>query len=158
MNSENSYCYITDESGKITEKISQTELSSIAPDYENLKNFVVAHDIATPNHIVVNENNNLDYVIKEFGKENIDEIPVVSENNPSKILGTVWRVDVIDAYNKEILKRDLAGEVSNSMRKSSYSSSPTEIMEGLYLLEIEVPSKFIGKKIKDINFRHKIIY
>lgn len=155
MNSENSYCYITDESGKITEKISQTELSAIAPDYENLKNFVVAHDIATPNHIVVNENNNLDYVIKEFGKENIDEIPVVSENNPSKILGTVWRVDVIDAYNKEILKRDLAGEVSNSMRKSSYSSSPTEIMEGLYLLEIEVPSKFIGKKIKDIDVRNK---
>ena len=154
MNSENSYFYITDESGKITEKISQTELSAIAPDYENLKNFIVAQDIAKPNYIVVNENNTLDYAIKEFGKENIDEIPVVSEDNPRKILGTIWRVDVIDAYNREILRRDLAGEVSSSMRKDSYSS-PTEIMDGLYLLEIEVPSNFIGEKIRDIDVRNK---
>lgn len=61
---------------------------------------------------------------------------------------------MIDAYNKEILRRDLAGEVSSSMKKNSYSQ-PTEIIDGLYILEIEVPSNFIGKKIKDIDVRNK---
>ncbi|MCK4761617.1 MAG: TrkA C-terminal domain-containing protein, partial [Candidatus Aminicenantes bacterium] len=30
-----------------------------------------------------------------------------------------------------------------------------EIIEGLYLLEIEVPNIFVGKKIKDLDLRKK---
>lgn len=154
IQSDHSFFYIQDEKGLISEKISQTELSSAAPDYENLKDFVVAQDIATPNQLVVNEKDHLDYVMKEFAKENIDEIPVVSSTDPSKVLGTIWRIDVISAYNKEILKRDLAGEVSHLL-SASLNKHMVEIIEGLYLLEIEVPNIFIGKKIKDLDFRKK---
>ena len=154
MNSPHSYFYITDEEGRIVEKISQMELSAIAPDYEDLKGFVVAADIATPNTLCVTENDNLDYVMREFGKENIGEIPVVSSTDPFKILGTVWRLDVITAYNKEILKRDLAGEVSKTLTNISYRRM-VEVADGLYLLEIDVPAIFIGKKIKKLDVRNK---
>ncbi|MCP5048802.1 MAG: chloride channel protein, partial [bacterium] len=115
MTSQHQFFYIKDEKGNIVERISQVELSPIAPDYENLKDFVVAKDIATPNLLVVTEDDNLDYVMREFGKENVGEIPVVSAGDASVIVGTVWRLDVITAYNKEILKRDLAGHVSTSL-------------------------------------------
>ena len=131
IRSEHCFFYILDEQGQIAEKISQTELSPAAPDYENLKDFVVAEDIATPNFLVVNEKDHLDYVMKEFAKENIDEIPVVSSSDPTKILGSIWRIDVISAYNKEILKRDLAGEVSHLMT-ASLDKQLVEIIEGLY--------------------------
>ena len=55
IRSDHSFCYIRDRSGQITEKISQTELSAMAPDYENLKDLIVAHDISTPSLLVVNE-------------------------------------------------------------------------------------------------------
>jgi CIC family chloride channel protein len=154
INSPHSYFYIKDESGKIAERISQVELSAIAPDYENLKDFVVADDIATPNHLVVTEEDNLDYVMREFGKENVDEIPVVSCKNAANILGTVWRRDVISAYNKEILKRDLAGEVSKSLTNVSYSKM-VEVADGLFLLEIDVPTNFVNKKIINLDVRNK---
>lgn len=154
VQSEHCFFYLKDENGHITEKISQTELSSAAPDYENLKDFVVAQDIATPNRLIVNEKDHLDYVMKEFAKENIDEIPVVSHSDPAKVLGTIWRIDVISAYNKEILKRDLAGEVSHLMTATA-DNKLVEIIEGLYLLEIEVPRNFIGKKIKELDLRKK---
>jgi CIC family chloride channel protein len=154
IKSDHSFFYIPDEKGNISERISQQELSSAAPDFENLKDFVVAQDIATPNQLLVNENDHLDYIMKEFAKENIDEIPVVSEGDPTKILGTIWRIDVISAYNKEILKRDLAGEVSHLM-STSLNKQKVEIIEGLFLLEIEVPNKFIGKTIKELNLRQK---
>jgi uncharacterized protein with PhoU and TrkA domain len=154
IQSEHSFCYITDRSGEITEKISQTELSAMAPDYENLKDFIVAHDISTPNLLVVKENDHLDYVMKESSKENIGEIPVRSSKNPKKILGTIWRIDVISAYNKEILKRDLAGEVSHLV-SASLQHQLVEITDGLYLLEIETPRGFINKKIKEIDVRKK---
>ena len=135
-------------------KISQVELGTIAPEYEALKDFVLAKDIATPNMTVVNEKNNLDYVMREFGKENISEIPVISSSDPTKILGTVWRLDVITAYNKEILKRDLVGEVSNSLSNVSHRKM-VELMDGLYLQEIDVPAFFISKKIKELDVRNK---
>ncbi|MEN8154140.1 MAG: chloride channel protein [Acidobacteriota bacterium] len=154
VQSDHSFFYIVDKDKYISERISQAELSPIAPDYENIKDFVVATDIATPNHLIVKDNDHLDFVMKEFAKENIGEIPVVSSKNPKKILGTIWRIDVISAYNKEILKRDLAGEVSHLISASS-GKSPIEIVEGLYLLETEVPLKFTGKKIEELNIRNK---
>ncbi len=154
VQSEHSFFYLVDDENIIAEKISQTELAAIAPDYEHLKDIVLATDIATPNYLVVTENDHLDYVMKEFAKENIGEIPVVSSEDPTNILGTIWRIDVISAYNKEILKRDLAGEVSHLISGSS-SNKPVEVVEGLYLLEMDVPAKFIGKKIINLNIRNK---
>ncbi len=154
IQSEHSFCYIKDRSGNITDKISQTELSAIAPDYEDLKDFILAQDISTPNLLVVNETDHLDYVMKEFTKENIDEIPVVSSQASGEILGTIWRIDLIAAYNKEILKRDLAGEMSHLVSASSRNQL-VEVEDGLYLLEIETPRAFIGKQIKDIDVRNR---
>ena len=154
MSSPHSYFYLTDETGKISDKISQVELSTIAPDYETLKEFVVAADIATPNHLVVTEADNLDFVMREFGKENTDEIPVISSKDPSKILGTVWRRDVIAAYNKELLKRDLVGEVSKSLSNAS-TRKMVEVGERLFFLEIDVPAIFVGKKINKLDIRNK---
>ncbi len=154
IQSDHTFFYIVGKDKNISEKISQIELGSIAPDYEHLKDFIVATDIATPNYLIVKENDHLDYVMKEFAKENIGEIPVVSSKNPKKILGTIWRIDVISAYNKEILKRDLAGEVSHLISASS-GKAPIEIVEGLYLLETDVPLKFVGKRIDELNIRNK---
>ncbi|MCP4146409.1 MAG: CBS domain-containing protein [bacterium] len=154
INSPHNYFYIVDESGTIIEKISQVELSAIAPEYENIKDFVVADDIATDNLLTVTEDDDLDFVMKEFGKENIGEIPVISSTDPTKILGTVWRLDVITAYNKEILKRDLAGEVSKSMTNIA-SGKTVEVAEGIHLLEIDVPGGFINKNIIELGVRAK---
>ncbi len=154
INSPHNYFYIKNDEGKIFEKISQVELSAIAPDYENLKDFVVADDIATPSLLAVTEEDNLDYVMKQFGKENIGEIPVFSAETPAKIKGTIWRLDVITAYNKEILKRDLAGEVSSSLSNTA-SRKIIEVTEGLYVQEIDVPTAFIGKKIINLDVRNK---
>ncbi len=154
VQSEHNFFYILNNENIISEKISQTELAAIAPEYEHLKDIVVASDIATPNHLIVKEDDRLDYVMKEFAKENIGEIPVVSSEDPTKIVGTIWRIDVISTYNKEILKRDLAGEVSQLIADSP-SKRAIEVVEGLYLLELEIPSKFRGKKINNLDIRNK---
>ena len=154
INTDSRYLYLIDKKKDIIGKITQNELSAVAPDYENLKNIIIAEDISTPSNVVVTGSDHLDYVMKEFEKENVGEIPVVSKDDPSKILGTIWRIDVIAAYNNEILKRDLAGEVSHLMTASTYSKI-VEIAEGLFLQEIEVPDVFIGKKIRDIDVRNK---
>ncbi len=154
ISTPHSYLYIRDKSGNLSEKISQAELSTITEQYEFVKDLVVAQDFSSPNNLVVKEDDNLDYVMRQFGRENISEIPVIKNDGSGEAIGTVWRIDVISAYNKEILKKDLVGTVSNMMTDFT-RQTPVEVMDGLYMMEIEAPREFIGKKIKDIDVRNR---
>lgn len=154
ISSPHSYLYIRDKDGYLSEKISQAELSTITEQYEVVKDLVVAQDFSSPNNLVVKEDDNLDYVMRLFGRENISEIPVVKSNSTNEAVGSVWRIDVISAYNKEILKKDLVGTVSSMMAGFTHHS-PVEVMDGLYMMEIEVPRMFIGKQIKDVDVRNQ---
>jgi CIC family chloride channel protein len=155
VKSEHENLFILNSNGEIIEKISQPELAKIAPEYSNVKDFVISSDISTPIRKIFLDKDHLDYVMKEFSKENINEIPVVSSSNPSRILGTIWRIDTISAYNKEILRRDLAGELSHLLSTASGSDEMIEIAQGFFISEAETPQFFIGKSVGDLDVRNK---
>ncbi|WP_461571204.1 CBS domain-containing protein [Thermincola ferriacetica] len=58
-------------------------------------------------------NDTLDIIMKAFGEMNVDELPVVNNRLERKLIGIIHKKDVIDAYNKEILKRDMVSSVSS---------------------------------------------
>jgi len=76
---------------------------------EGLENLVVVKDLATSNVITVTENENLATAMKKIGFKNIEQIPVVDEKNPLKIIGILSRRDIVSAYNKVLIDRSLAG-------------------------------------------------
>ena len=52
---------------------------------------------------------NLDLAMNHFGRYNVDELPVLEGRHSRRLLGSVHRQQVIEAYNREIFRRDLAG-------------------------------------------------
>lgn len=75
---------------------------------EGLENLVVAGDIAVPGVITVTEGENLDRALRKIGFRNIEQLPVVAEGNPRKIVGILSRRDILSAYNKALVDRSLA--------------------------------------------------
>ena len=75
---------------------------------EDLGDLVVAKDIAIPNVITITRNESLDEALKKIGLKNIEQLPVVDENNPQKIVGILSRRDIFSAYNKALINRSLA--------------------------------------------------
>ncbi|MEA1970977.1 MAG: CBS domain-containing protein [Thermodesulfobacteriota bacterium] len=75
---------------------------------EGLGDLVVVKDISIPNVITITENKNLDEALKKIGLKNIEQLPVVDENNPQKIVGILSRRDIFSAYNKALINRSLA--------------------------------------------------
>ncbi len=75
---------------------------------EGLEKLVVAGDIAVPGVITVTEGENLDRALRKIGFRNIEQLPVVEENNPRKIVGILSRRDILSAYNKALVDRSLA--------------------------------------------------
>jgi CIC family chloride channel protein len=66
------------------------------------ENLIVAADIATTPVLTVTPDDDLHTALKRFTQKNIDEIPVVDEQEPTKILGILRRKEVIGAYDEEI--------------------------------------------------------
>ena len=74
---------------------------------EELGHLVVAKELSTTNVITVTKNEDLDSALGKIGFKNIEQLPVVDENNPRKIVGILSRRDIFAAYNKALIDRSL---------------------------------------------------
>jgi len=88
---------------------------------EGLGDLVVVKDISIPNVITITGNKNLDEALKKIGLKNIEQLPVVDENNPRKIVGILSRRDIFSAYNKALINRSLAGKTGEKGSKGRLS-------------------------------------
>ncbi len=110
LNSPFSYFPVVDGKGKMTGIFSLQDLRvSLMEDLTTLGPLIVAEDIATTDGLItVTPEDDLDMVFQKFGQKNIEEIPVVSPEDSTRLMGMVRRKDVIEAYNKEIIRRSAA--------------------------------------------------
>ncbi len=72
---------------------------------DEIKCVVPAKHLATEDVIVLHPDESLNTAIERFSIKDLDELPVVSADDPGKVIAMVSRRDVIAAYNKEVLKR-----------------------------------------------------
>jgi CIC family chloride channel protein len=73
---------------------------------EYIKGIVRAGELATENVITLKPGDNLNAATELFAMKDVEEIPVVSPDNPRQVVGVLRRRDVMEAYNREVLKQD----------------------------------------------------
>ena len=102
---------------------------------------------------VVNTKESLDMVMQLFGKFELDQIPVAEKG---QLVGTIRRGDVIEAYNREIFKLDMASGLATSLRlQQKIHSQKLALVGGLLVSEITAPSVFIGKSLSELKLRQR---
>ncbi|MFA3783681.1 chloride channel protein [Melioribacteraceae bacterium 4301-Me] len=153
MNLPHSTFYVVDNKDNIVGIITETELRPIITEYEHIREVLVARDIANSNFVTVYETDNLDHVMKIFESKDIDELPVVSSSNPTKIIGTIWRQDVIAAYNKESLKYNVADSFASELR-SIDKIGISKVADGYSIIEKKVNHNFVGKTLAQLKLRN----
>jgi CIC family chloride channel protein len=153
-NSKHPLIYVINNDQKICGCISLNEIRQTIIDYENLKNLLIARDVMNPEVITVTLDEDLDTVMKKFGRYGNDLFPVITAGTNHQIVGTVWQQDVIEVYNRQIFLRDMSGEIGSGIRKADQQKY-VPIYENYNLLEIEAPIIFIGKTLRQLNLRSK---
>ena len=113
--------------GRLAEKISKSKYNSFPVvvdgdimtgilsffDYrdvifdENLKDLLVAKDLATQKVITISLDDNLYNALEKITLEDFSILPVVSPDNPSQLLGVLTRRDIIGAYSKAVVKKSI---------------------------------------------------
>jgi CIC family chloride channel protein len=74
---------------------------------ENLKDLVVAKDLATTDLVTISLDDNLWTALEKISSKDFAVLPVVSAQATNKLEGVVSRRDIIGAYNKAVLKKSL---------------------------------------------------
>lgn len=149
LGSEHHEFFVVTDRDQLLGVIHLRELTRMLAEQEVLRPLVVAGDLMQPNPPTVNENDHLHVVLQLFSPGLVEELAVVDADS-QKMIGSVHKRDVINAYNREILRRDLAGSISSNVVVASRGQQ-VELGGGYVLQEIQPPPRFFGHTIRDLD-------
>ena len=146
--------YTINKEGHITGQITSSTLRHVLAEYENLQDVLVAKDIADPNVIHIDANENLEHAMKVFARQRVEELPVVYQDKTTQILGTLHYQDILNAYNQNVAKLSLVDGLASEF-KTLQVEEVQEVIPGFSLAEVDLPEKFIGKTIIQARLRNR---
>ncbi len=71
-----------------------------------------------------------------------------------RLIGTISKTDVIEAYNREMVKRDMVSSLTNYIG-SIDKFRQIEVMEGQMMSEMEIPGGFVNRTLQELNLRNR---
>ena len=151
QNPGNSF-YTVNNSNWVTGLITEVELRPIMTEYENVKDVLVASDVANPHIVFVNIEDDLDHVLRLFSKLHADSIPVISNEGEAKIFGAITRQEILSIYNKETLKLSLADGLSSEIKTMGDTGS-SSVAAGYSIAELSINQELIGKSLSELKIR-----
>ncbi len=146
--------FVVDDSDSLVGVISVDDIRRALPLMENLKAVAIAADVMTCPVVYVREDDNLDTVMRQFEKGNFEELPVLPAGDSMTPVSSIQRQDVIKAYNKEILKVDMAGSISARMLSANKYRS-WETVGGYVLAQMDIPPHLSNKPLESLKLRQK---
>lgn len=150
VRSRHSEFFVVNESEELIGVIELDKLRRLLFDQEDLQQLVVAEDLIVTGRPTVTERDHLDLVMRLFSHSAMDEIPVVSEKDRKKLIGVVRKEDVINARNREWLRRDLTGTLTTTVRFVG-SARQVDIGDGYVVQEILAPPTLLGRTLAELN-------
>ncbi|MCP4682815.1 MAG: chloride channel protein [Desulfobacterales bacterium] len=97
---------MVDEGGNLTGILSFLDYRDAAFD-ENLRDLVVAKDLATLDVVTVSLDDNVYDALEKITPKDFSILPVVSPDDPSQLVGIVTRGDILEAYDKAVIKKSI---------------------------------------------------
>lgn len=128
------------------------DVREVLHERDELAFVVVAADVADRTTPSVTPTDHLDHVMQLFGKTHRDELPVCASKEDSTVVGAVTRKAVIDSYNARIFAEDMTDGLASRVALAK-GNDIVEMIPGVHVSEIDVPSRWVGRKLKHLSLR-----
>lgn len=148
------YFIVVNKKGLLSGIISIDDIKNHLFEKEILQDVIIANDISVTEIETITMKDNCQQALEKMTKLNLEGLPVVDTKKPLRVRGMIWRKDIIDAYNKEIARRDITSTFANRITMKNINQD-VQFMEGYAIAEIPPPKNFVGKSIKELKIRVK---
>jgi CIC family chloride channel protein len=144
--------FVVNDQDELVGVIYLRELTRMLVEQEILQPLVIAEDLMGGRAPTLTEDDNLDVAMQMFSGGVGDQVAVVDAENSRKLVGCIHKNDVLQAYNREVMLRDLAGSVSSNVMVAS-KGQQVEIGGGYVLQEILPPNRYFGHTIRELDIQ-----
>ncbi len=143
--------FVTDDDRRLSGLITIDDIRPLMADPELVRGLVIAEDMMRHDgYPVFGPDDPLDEVMRRFGRYRF-MAPVIDDG---RLVGTLWPQDVIEAYNGEILKRDMASTMAGTVGNGP-SSRALPGVRGMSLAEVPAPESFFGHSLGSLDLRKR---
>lgn len=141
--------FVTDEDNRLEGVVTADQIRPVMTDASTLDALLIAQDVMEVSEFPsVAPTDSLADVMRQLGMYR-GEVPVLEGG---RLIGVIWPKDVIERYNTEIFKRDMARSMVSAVSTNGRSEAVPAAADAL-VAEVPVPSRFVGKTIRELNIR-----
>ena len=105
---QHTYFPVVDNNSELVGIVSMQDLRSVLMDREAWP-YIVVGELAQSDVLTVKGSDTLYDAMKLISSRGIEQVPVVDEINPRKVVGMLTRVDLQNFYQKRLLAREIHG-------------------------------------------------
>jgi CBS domain-containing protein len=144
--------FVVGDDGRLCGAISVAQLRRLLFEEEALRHVVVAADLIETDRPTVRESDDLDAALQLLSSTGVAELAVVAEDDPTRLIGALHERDVLEAYHRAMLERDLAGGLSSRVGLAERGPE-LDLGGGFVLGEVEAPRSFAGRTLGELELR-----
>ncbi len=100
---------VVGEDGNLTGILSFVDYRDAAFD-ENLRDLLVAKDLATLEVVTISLDDNVYDALEKITPKDFSILPVVSPDDPSQLVGILTRREILEAYDRAVIKKSITDE------------------------------------------------
>ena len=143
--------FVVDHDNDLLGVITADQIRPIMGDASSLESLVIAQDVMIEGDFpTVSPGDSLADVMKLMGTYR-GEVAVV-ENG--RLTGVIWPSDVIERYNTEIFKREMAHNMASALSPQNATTTVPTVEDNV-VAEVRCPDRFIGKTIRELDVRQR---
>lgn len=141
--------FVTTEDDELEGVIRAEQIRPIMTEASSLDALLIAQDVMVEGEYPkIGLGDSLANVMRHMGAYR-GEIPVLEEG---RLVGVIWPNDVLERYNTEVFKRDMAHSMVSAVSPDSNSEFVPATKDAI-VAEVKIPTRFVGKTIKELDIR-----
>lgn len=144
--------YVVDGNEQLVGTIDLHGIKSVLSQ-QGLRWVVIAADVMKPVDTAVLRRENLEEAIVAFGSAEDEEVPVLQGPEDRRVVGRLSRGDVLDLYNREILRKDVLGVklVQRDEGVTDFVDLPSEYV----VRSIALQDDWVGRTLAELKLRER---
>ena len=149
LDSQEPHYYLVDHETNLTGVIHLHDVKGFLSEGE-LEGLIIARDVAHPASVMTYPGETLAVCLEKFTGNATERLPVVDSDSAPKVVGVVAQQDVIDLYNREVLRKEFLGTlpITSPQRRNALTLPPQYTV-----VPLRLPAAFRGKTLKQLDLR-----